>query len=102
MGIVKRWILSVVVKKMVASAAKSVVTLASTYGISVVATYGGMTLDLGDQAGIAVLINTGLKGAFHALSHKFPSLSWLSPHDEIVEKQADAIPPELCKTQLPG
>ena len=84
MDSIKRWLLSVVVKKMVASAAKSIVTLASTYGVAVVASYGGYTLDLKDQAGVAVLINTGLKGLFHTLSHKFPSLSWLSPHDEPV------------------
>lgn len=103
MDSIKRFFLSVVVKKMTMSAAKLIATFAVTHGLTLAASYGGYKLDIQDQAGIAVLINTGLKGLLHTLSHKFPNLSWISPHDEVVP--VDGMPsgpmPELCATVLP-
>ena len=78
MDILKWWLVSIVPKKMVASAAKLITAFAISHGIKLVAGYHGYPLNIQDEAGLVVLFNTGLKALEHWLATKFPALAWLN------------------------
>ena len=78
---IKQWILSVGLRRVVTSIAKTIVSMAAAHGIAFVGSFHGITINLEDQAGIAALLNGGFKWIEHTLATKWPSLSWLNGVD---------------------
>ena len=93
----KKWFTGVVLKRMVYSGAKWVVTFAASHGISLVASWHGYTVNLEDQAAMAAFIATALKFAEHHLALAYPQLAWLDglgPQDiVVVPGSAPAVDP---------
>ena len=103
MGAIKRFFVGVVMKKVVLSASKLIVSFAVAHGIKLIAGYDGLTINIQDEAGMVVLFNTGLKAFEHYLSHKFPSLAWLdtSTVDNMPTEVKEAFDKTLCNVELP-
>ena len=92
MNFIKRWIVSDVSKKVIASAVKLVVSFATAHGIILIASYNVYVCNVQDQAGLTVLFNSGLKAAEHYLSQKYPVLEFLNTVDD-VPAPASVVPP---------
>ena len=103
MEFIEKYILTDVLKKVVASAVKLVASFATAHGIALVAAYHGYAVNVQDQAGLTVLFNSALKAAEHYLSQKYPALAFLNTVDDA----PDGMPPAsvmaqpLCAAVLP-
>ena len=103
MNFIKVWIVKIGLHKAVASAAKLIASYAVSHGIKVIAGYHGWSINLQDEAGLVLVINSGLKVLEHNLAAKYPSLSWLvdlnslpdAPNAAFNPAPVDTVPPEI-------
>jgi len=75
---VKKFILSIALKKGVISAAKLIVSYALAHGIRVSASIGGVDIDTTSEAGMTLAINSALASLKNLLKTKYPDkFGWI-------------------------
>jgi hypothetical protein len=69
----EEWLFGVALQKAVVSAAKLIVSYCVAHGIMVAFQIGNTAIDTGNQAGLVIALNSGLKVLTNFLKVKYPA-----------------------------